>query len=162
MAYHQSAWFAFGAALGAISAALTGLLFVAVSIKSNVLMTSRNLSSRAAQSLTLFMTMVLTSLVLAAPQPRVALGIELVALSLGSGVVMAVLDHRAGHAADRSVANYLQRFSPNLVTPVLIAIGGVTLIVKVGGGFYWLLPAAIASLLAGVVSAWLVLVKVTS
>jgi hypothetical protein len=31
-----------------------------------------------------------------------------------------------------------------------------------GGGLYWLIPAAVASLLGGVVNAWLFLVRVTS
>jgi hypothetical protein len=30
------------------------------------------------------------------------------------------------------------------------------------GGLYWLIPAAVASLLGGVVNAWLFLVKATS
>ena len=40
-------------------------------------------------------------------------------------------------------------------------MGGITLLVHAGGGLYWLLAATIASLLGGVVSAWLFLVKVT-
>jgi hypothetical protein len=38
---------------------------------------------------------------------------------------------------------------------------GLTFLVKAGGGLYWLVPAAVASLLGGVVNAWLFLVKVT-
>jgi hypothetical protein len=34
-------------------------------------------------------------------------------------------------------------------------------LVQAGGGLYWLIPAATASLLGGVVNAWLFLVKVT-
>ena len=76
-------------------------------------------------------------------------------------VVMLVLDRRAGHANPHSVTGYLERFSPNTITPLLTAIGGVTLLVHAGGGFYWLLAAAVASLVGGVASAWLFLVRVT-
>jgi len=59
--------------------ALTGLLFVAVSVKSATLAASRSLSSRAAQTLVLFMTSVLIAVLLVAPQPPPALGWELLA-----------------------------------------------------------------------------------
>jgi hypothetical protein len=39
---------------------------------------------------------------------------------------------------------------------------GLTFLLKAGGGLYWLIPAAVASLLGGVVNAWLFLVRVTS
>jgi uncharacterized membrane protein len=147
--------------LGSIAGTLTGLLFVAVSIKSDLLNASRNLSSRAAQSLCLFMTAVLVALILAPPQPRVALGAELLVLAVTSALLMLILDRRAGHTTGKSVTGYLERFSPNTLTPLLIGIGGVTLMVHTGGGLYWLLAAAVASLSGGVVSAWLFLVKVT-
>jgi hypothetical protein len=38
----------------------------------------------------------------------------------------------------------------------------LTFLVKAGGGLYWLIPAAVACLLGGVVNARLFLVKVTS
>ena len=161
MGYDQLAWSGFAATLGAIAGALTGLLFVAVSIKSDLLGASRNLASRAAQSLCLFMTAVLLALLVSPPQPRVALAVELLLLAVSSGLLMVILDRRAGHAPAKSVTAYLERFSPNAVTPLLIGVGGITLFVHAGGGLYWLLAAAVASLLGGVVSAWLFLVKIT-
>ena len=134
---------------------------VLVSIKSDLLSASRNLASRAAQSLCLFMTAVLLTLLVSPPQPRVALGVELLLLAVSWGLLMVILDRRAGHAPAKSVTAYLERFSPNALTPLLISVGGITLLVHAGGGLYWLLAAAVASLLGGVVSAWLFLVKIT-
>ena len=74
MGYTAAPWLGFGGALAAIAGALTGLLFVAVSVKSDVLAASRSLSSRAAQTLVLFMISVLIGLFLVAPQPPAALG----------------------------------------------------------------------------------------
>jgi hypothetical protein len=162
MGYDQIAWSGFAATLGAIAGALTGLLFVAISIKSELLTASRNLSSRAAQSLCLFMTAVLIALLLAPPQPRVALGVELMLLAVSSGLLMVILDRRAGHENAKSVIGHWRRISPNALTPLLIGVGGVTLPVHAGGGFYWLLAAAVAGLLGGVVSAWLFLVRITA
>jgi hypothetical protein len=53
-------------------------------------------------------------------------------------------------------------WSTNLITTVLVGVTGLTFILKAGGGLYWLIPAVVASLVGGVVNAWLFLVKVTS
>lgn len=162
MGYTTAMWLGFGEALAAVAGALTGLLFVALSVKGNVLAASRTLSSRAAETLVLFMTSVLIAVLLVAPQPPAALGWELLALAVASGTVLFILDRRAGRAAGPGVARYVERFSPNTVTAVLVAVAGLTFLVKAGGGLYWLIPAAVASLVGGVVNAWLFLVKVTS
>jgi hypothetical protein len=57
-------------ALAAAAGALTGLLFVAVSVKGSALVESPPLTSRAAQTLVLFMTSVMSAVVLVAPNHR--------------------------------------------------------------------------------------------
>ncbi len=162
MGYTTAMWLSFGEALAAVAGALTGLLFVAVSVKSDVLAASLSLRSRAAQTLVLFLTSVLTAVLLVAPQPPAALGSELLAVAVGSGVALFILGRRAGHSPDRGVARYIERFSPNTITAVLVGVAGLTFLLKAGGGLYWLIPAAVTSLLGGVVNAWLFLVRVTS
>jgi len=144
-----------------VAGALTGLLFVAVSVKSDVLAASRSLTSRAAQTLVLFTTSVLIAVLLVAPQPPAALGSELLALAAVSGTALLVLDRRAGHGSDQRVPRFIERFSPNTITAVLVGVAGLTLLLQAGGGLYWLIPAAVTSLLGGVVNAWLFLVRVT-
>jgi hypothetical protein len=50
MGYLPEMWHDFGVAVAGLAEALTGLLFVAVSIKSDVLAGSRSLAYRAAQT----------------------------------------------------------------------------------------------------------------
>ena len=157
--YSPLAWTTFGVALASVAGALTGLLFVALSIKGTALTGSRALRSRAAQTLVLFMTSVLIAGVLVAPQPTTAVGAELCAVAGVCGALVLILDRRAGHSHEPGVARYVERFSPNTITAVLVAVAGITLLVGAGGGLYWLLPAVAASLVGGVVNAWLFLVN---
>ena len=160
MGYLPEMWRDFGVTVGGLAGALTGLLFVAVSLKSEVLARSLSLTSRAAQTLVLFMTPAISAVLLVAPQPAAALGWELLALAAFSGAVLLVLDRRAGHNADSGVARYIERASPNTVTALLVAVAGLTFLLKAGGGLYWMIPAVLAGLVGGVINAWLVLVRV--
>lgn len=126
-----------------------------------MLAASRSLASRAAQTLVLFMTAVLIAVFLVAPQPAAALGAELLAVAVASGTGLLILDRRAGHRSEQDVARYIERFSPNTITAVLVGVAGLTFLVKAGGGLYWLIPAGVASLAGGVVNAWLFLARVT-
>ncbi len=159
MGYLPGMWHDFGVTIGSLAGALTGLLFVAVSIKSDTLSKSVSLRSRAAQTLVLFMTSALAAIVLVAPQPGDALGGELVALAAVSGATLYVLDRRGGHDQTSRVARYIERASPNAVTQVLFGVAGITFLVTAGGGLYWLIPAAVFSLVGGVINAWLFLVR---
>jgi hypothetical protein len=157
--YLPAVWHDFGVTIGSLAGALTGLLFVAVSIKSETLADSRSLSSRAAQTLVLFMTSALAAVMLVAPQPVDALGAELITLAAVSGAALLVLDRRGGHDQSSRVARYIEVASPNAITSLLYGVAGLTLLLAAGGGLYWLIPAGVFSLVGGVVNAWLFLVR---
>jgi hypothetical protein len=160
LGYLPEQWREFGVTLGGLAGALTGLLFVALSIKGEALAGSISLRSRAAQTLVLFLTPAVLAVVMVAPQPGSALAAELLALAAVSGACLIVLDRRAGREAEGGLARYIDWASPNIVTVLPVALAGLTFLLKAGGGLYWTIPAAVASLVGGVINAWLFLTKV--
>ena len=42
---------------------------------------------------------------------------------------------------------------------MLTGIAGLTMLLRAGGGLYWLIPAVLAGLVGGVINAWLFLVR---
>jgi hypothetical protein len=160
MNYALEPWHDFAVTVAGLAGALTGLLFVALSIKSAALEGSVSLRSRAAQTLTLFLTSAISAIVLVAPQPRLGVAVELLVLAAVSGAALFILDRRAGHDSTSSVARYIEAASPNMVTSVLTGVAGLTLLLQGGGGLYWLIPAVLAGLVGGVINAWLFLLRV--
>jgi hypothetical protein len=105
--YAPDQWHDFAVTVGGLAGALTGLLFVALSIKGEALAASVSLRSRAAQTLVLFLTSAITAIVLVAPQPQTGVAVELLVLAAISGAALFVLDRRAGHDVQNSVARYV-------------------------------------------------------
>jgi hypothetical protein len=158
-----SDWVEFALIIGGATASLLGLLFVAVSIRIEVITRSTELRVRAAQTLSLLLTGLLGSVLLTIPaQARWALGVELVLLALGATGTSVVLDLRARreHEGNR-IAHILHLATPNVSTCLLLAAAGVTLLYGSQDGLYLLVPAFLAVLAGAVVNAWLILVIAT-
>jgi len=79
-------WDTFAVIIGGAAGALVGLLFVSVSIRIDVISASPDFRSRAAETLSLFMTVLLVAALLAIPGQRPwEFGVELVALAVALG-----------------------------------------------------------------------------
>jgi hypothetical protein len=151
-------WVSFGQLAGGASAALIGLLFVAVSLNRDRITHTPMLHASAVQTLVIFMLPLTTSIVLLTPgQPRWVLGSELLVLAALQGLILVVSGRRKRGPGTQParLVRLLDHTSPNLVATLLVL---VALIAGHGGGLYWLVPAVILALVGGSANAWLFLI----
>jgi hypothetical protein len=166
-AYDPSQWHDFGVAAAGASAALAGLVFVAVSINLDRILAHPWLPDRVAETITLLLAVLVESLLLLAPgQSRTALGVELVIAGAAAWAVVTKTHVR------------LVRYRPQLdfgpqaawmVTLRIVAaqlaslpaiVAGVSLLAGGGGGLHWLLAGIVLSLIVAVMNAWVLLIEV--
>ncbi len=159
-AYSSREWADLFVASAGASAALTGLLFVAVSLNIKEILAQRGLPNRALQTLLLLLGAVVVSLVGLIPgQSATALGVELLAIGLGFGAWVLVLSVRAIPHTREYISPWLH---VALVLPgtLPLALGGASLIAGGGGGLYWIVGGIVGALLGAAVNAWVLLVEI--
>jgi hypothetical protein len=148
--------------MAAAAASLAGLLFIAVSINLRQILEIKSLPSRAAQTLILFATPLISAVLLIVPgQARVALGIELIATGLVIGGCQIYLDLNAERGEEDTVwRRMLGRVFPAIISCGCLLLAGITLLAQTGGGLYWLVPSVLAALVFGLINVWVLLVEI--
>lgn len=155
-------WSNFAIVTGGASGALTGLLFVAVSLSRERIANHPGLRAQAGQTLVLFVLPLLLATLLVLPgTSQTALGAGLAALAVAAAVVLIAVGHvkePAAAGSDDRLARLLDRVSPNLVVVLLTLIGGC---VQLAGsdGLYWIAASSALSLVGGVINAWLFMTR---
>jgi len=160
-AYDPGEWTDFFVAAAGASAALAGLVFVAVSINVERILQFRGLPERALATVLLLLSVVLLSLVGLIPgQSRSALAAELLGLSLVFAVTILTLTspRRADH--DRSFAHVASHWLLVALGTIPFVVGAVTLFAEAGGGLYWVAAGAILATAGAVANAWVLLVEI--
>jgi hypothetical protein len=150
-------WQGFAEVVGAASGALTGLLFVAVSLNASRIAGHLGLRASAAQTLVLFLEPLAMALILLAPgQADWALGGELIGTGLiASWSLVAIARMKHGLAdEDLRLISIFNRRGTNLLVMLLFVAGGTTLACGAGAGLYLLLPATLVAFISGVLNAW--------
>jgi hypothetical protein len=157
-------WSTFAEVCGTASASLIGLLFVAVSIRIDLIAPSQELRNRAAQTLSLFGTVLIVAILIAVPaQPVRALGAELTALAMLTSGLTIVLDRRAKvFESAHAIARALELLAPTKIVSVTLLVSGALLVFGVRDGLYVLIAPVLVALTGGVASAWLFLTKITT
>jgi hypothetical protein len=160
--YAAPAWAGFGTVVATVAATLTGLLFVAVSINLQRILQYPNLPGRAVQTLVMFGIPLVFSIFLLVPgqHPAVLAG-EFIGTGIIVGAGLLVIDHRSGRAEQETRRSWLlSRIFPSITICLCLIIAGCTLLAQAGGGLYWLVPAALIAVMAGLSNAWVLLIEI--
>lgn len=163
MSYSSIAeWTTFLAVQAGAAATLTGLVFVAFSINQTRIMEFPGLPGRAMESLLQFLEVFLVCTVALVPrQPEQMLAIELLIIGIFFWVVQVIgqiryLRLRAGHPWSW----FVYRFVLGQLGSVPFLVAGIALLVGAPSALYWLTPGFVFSFVAGIVSAWVLLVEI--
>jgi len=160
--YLTAEWTDFSVGVVGASAALTGLLFVAVSINIEQILAVDTLAGRALSTMILFVVpLVVGTLVLVPGQSPTALGVELIGTGVvaGGGLLRINRPVNRGELEPRS-GWLLIRFVPSVTITVFLLLAGATLIARAGGGLYWVAPAIVEAFVGGLVTVWVLLVEI--
>jgi hypothetical protein len=159
-AFDPAAWHEFFVGAMGASAALTGLLFVAISINLQEILKFPALPGRAAVSLgVLVSALVVACFGLAPGQSPRTLGVEIAvtgALVTGQAVWVNV----GKRDPNDRLAWWVQRFVTVLLPGLALLGGGLSLIAGGGGGLYWVLAATVLSFVVAALNGWVLLVEV--
>ena len=157
-------WNDFFVAEAGASAALAGLLFVAVSINLSRILEYANLPARTVESLAAFVTVLfVASFALVPHQPALATGVEIAASGLALHVINLIAlraDMKFSPVMRGKGARRLTRLVANQAPPLPFVIGGAMIAAGNGNGAYWLVPGTLLCFLAGLFGAWVLLIEI--
>lgn len=150
----------FVAELGA-AAALSGLIFVAVSISlARILQFPSYLPARAAEALlSLLSVLVVTTCALIPRQSAMAFGVETAATGLLVWAMHTRILIRT-RKFDRQYVGLVVRLIETQLPPLSFVIAGGLLIAGRPAGVYWIVPGILLSFTVGIVGAWVLLVEI--
>ena len=160
--YTPADWEPFFAALIAAAAALTGLLFVAVSINlDKILKGGRFLPARAAETLATLLLVVVGSAITLIPQGTRLMGAEIaiVAVPMMAFTTWHQLAYRRNNPGDPRFWT-VSRMACTAVATVPGTVAGLSLATGWGGGLYWLAATALLGIVGAVYNAWVLLVEI--
>jgi hypothetical protein len=157
-----SEWQTLLAVQAGAAATLTGLVFVAVSINLGRIIVVSGLVGRAGESILQFLQVFFLSTVALIPrQPLIALAAEILAIGFASWIFQAVWQIRYGRTrAGHPLSWLVPRVIMTQVAAAPFFVAGVLLLLGNPNGLYWLVPGFVFSFIAGVLSAWVLLIEI--
>jgi hypothetical protein len=162
IAYDPSQWSDFFVATGGASAALAGLVFVAVSINIERILSFPGLPERSLETLLFLVSVLLVSLVGLVPeQGHVALGLELLIVTLAiDAIVLRQPTIQVAEGEEMLRRWRVARWALRAIAMAPFLIGAVSVLAEQGGGLYWVFAGIVLAISASVANAWVLLVEI--
>jgi modulator of FtsH protease len=154
-------WTNFLTAEAGASAALAGLIFVAVSINIEKIIEYKGVAGRAAEALSLLIGVLLISTFGLAPnQSHELLGAEILAVGVLLWLMGVILQADQIRGRRRPLWWLASRALLFQCATVPFCVAGILLIRGDPAGMYWLIPGCVFSFLASTISAWVLLIEI--
>ena len=158
--YSALPWHEFFIGTIGAAAALTGLLFVAISINLEQVLKYPQLPGRAAATLGILVSaLVVSGFALAPGQSTRVLGIEVACVGAVVAVQAAWVSFAKRTPGDPA-SWQIEHLATLLVPSIALIVGGVSLVAGAGGGFYWVMAAILFAFVSASINAWVLLVEI--
>lgn len=144
------------------AATLTGLVFVAVSLNLDRILSFSGLSGRAAESiLQLMQVFFIATLALVPRQSTGALGIEFIVIGVCFWIIQVVLQVRFVRAQPENAWKWIAyRAALSQLGTLPFCVAGIALLAGYCPGIYWLVPGFVFSFASSMMSAWVLLIEI--
>ncbi len=155
-------WHDLFVATAGAAAALTGLIFVGVSISLSKILATPTLPTRALLSIILLLTILIYSILLLVPDQSLRkLGIEILTIGIPAWAVVVVMDITTMRKIDKQYRpQHVWNMFIDQLALVPYIITGVLIFTVGEAGMYWIVPAFIFSFIKAVLDAWVLLVEI--
>jgi len=156
-----SGWENFFIAEVGATAALSGLVIVAISINLARILSFPELPGRAAEAIVVLAgALILSSLVLI-PQPTHVLGFEVFVIALAIWLVPVTVQIRTFQAARANGKTpVVSRALLSQINTLPFVIAGAAIMLGWESGFYWLAAGILLALVGGMLNTWVLLVEI--
>jgi hypothetical protein len=160
--FSTAGWANFLSAETGAAAALSGLVFVAISINLDKILAVPHLPGRAAETLALLVgALIVCGLGLVPDQPMRVLGAEV----LVAGIVVWLFPtinqmRRNAHIARAFLWRSILVAGLGQAAAVPFMVAGASLLDGHASGLYWLVPGVTFSFIAGVLNAWVLIIEI--
>lgn len=143
------------------TAALAGLVIVAISINLSRILAFPELPGRAAEAIVVLMGALVLCSVTLIPQPQRNLGIETLIAAIVIWLIPVVVQTRTYRTARASGhGNIGVRILLAQINTLPFVIAGTSITLGNESGFYWLAAGVILALIGGMLNTWVLLVEI--
>lgn len=158
----MAGWNDFYESIVGASAALTGLIFVGVSISLTKILSIRGLPDRALLSLVLLLNVLVLSILFLIPDLSMkTLGIWVIVIGIIVWIIVSLLDLGIYRSKQKEYKKlHLLNMLIDQVATICFVLTGIGITSGWTNSEYWVVPAIIVSIVKAVIDGWVILVEI--